>query len=109
MQPLVMTPGPGERALRFVGDRFRFTLNLAGGQSWPPGWRAFLRTNLGRGAALRKEIVQSAAGALRLPGASWHDLPMRPAGDAWTLELALAEAGFFKSKAYVVDEQGRQH
>ena len=109
MQPLVMSPGTGERALRFVGDRFRFTLNFAGGQPWPQGWRAFLRTNLGRAAVLRQEIIQARAGTLRLPGASWRDLPMRPAGDAWTLDLPLTESGFFKSKAYAVDEQGRQH
>ena len=104
-----MTPGTGERALRFVGDRFRFTLGQAGGQPWPQGWRAFLRTNLGRGPALRQEIIQASAGTLRLPGASWRDLPMRPGDNEWALELPLVEVGFFKSKAYAVDEQGRQH
>ena len=38
-----MTPGTGERLLRFVGDRVRFTLRAAEGASWPAGWRARLR------------------------------------------------------------------
>jgi len=39
-----MDPAPGERLVRFVGDRIRFALRDGGGHK---GWRALLRTNLG--------------------------------------------------------------
>jgi hypothetical protein len=35
MDKLIMTPAPGERLLRFVGDRVRFSLRLP--QGLPPG------------------------------------------------------------------------
>ena len=109
MQALVMTPGTGERAVRFVGDQIRFSLSRPGGAASGEGWRAFLRTNLGRGSALRPEISQSRAGRARLPGASWRDVPMHATEGEWVLELPVTEVGFFKSKAYAVDERGRQH
>jgi hypothetical protein len=49
-----MNPAPGGRALRFVGDKAQF--QLRGG---PPGARGFLRTNVGRAAALRAEIIEA--------------------------------------------------
>src|SRR6267143_73303 len=55
---LEMIPPTGERLLRFIGDRIRFTL--------------------------------------------------RRAGDEWFVELAFTEVGWFKAKAYAVDERGRQ-
>ena len=38
-------------------------------------------------------------------GASWRDVPMQKNGDAWQIELPLAEAGFFKAKAYLLDAE----
>ena len=52
----VMSPAPGERMLRFVGDRVRFTLKDAAGKR-RKGWYARLRTNLGRAEVLRREII----------------------------------------------------
>jgi predicted glycogen debranching enzyme len=101
-----MDPAPGERLLRFVGDRVRFALRDGGGQ---PGWRALLRTNLGRAATLRREIITAHAGGAVPAGASWRDLPMRKTGDGWQIELPLAEAGYFKAKAYLLDPKGWQH
>ena len=57
-----MEPAPGERLLRFVGDRVRFTLRAGAAR---PGWRALLRTNLGRAAARRREIISAHAGGCR--------------------------------------------
>src|SRR6266700_4851405 len=105
----MMSPAPGERLLRFVGDRVRFTLKDSKGGRRRAGWCARLRTNLGRAEVLRQEIIQAHAKGVPLAGASWCDLPMREDGDGWSLELPLAEVGFFKSKAYLIDEKGWQH
>jgi predicted glycogen debranching enzyme len=106
-QPVpIMEPATGERLVRFVGDRTRFTLHDGSGRN---GWRALLRTNLGRAAALRREIIAAHAGGPVHAGASWRDVPMQPNGDAWQIELPLAEPGFFKAKAYLLDPKGWQH
>jgi glycogen debranching enzyme len=106
-QPVpIMEPATGERLVRFVGDRIRFTLHDGSGRN---GWRALLRTNLGRAAALRSEIIAAHAGGPVPAGASWRDVPMQQNGDAWRIELPLAETGFFKAKAYLLDPKGWQH
>ena len=101
---------PGERLQRFVGDRIRFVLeDRAGTFPRRKGLRARLRTNLGRGELLCKEITQAQTRKLPLAGASWHDLPMRSEDGKWNVELTLTEPGYFKAKAYFIDEQGWQH
>ena len=40
---------------------------------------------------------------------SWRDVPMRFDGGVWSVKLALTEVGWFQSKAYAVDAEGRQH
>jgi len=98
-----MTPAPGERLVRFVGDHVRFTLRHT------PGTRqGLLRTNLGRGAGLRREIIAAHAGGAGHAGASWRDVPMQKNGDVWEIELPLAEVGFFKAKPYLLDAKGWQ-
>lgn len=106
---LIQTPAPGDRLVRFVGDRLRFTLHLARHQPLPEGWRACLRTNLGRGTVLREELL--AAVERRMPPTlcAWRDIPMRRDGDVWVLDLPLAEAGYFRAKACAVDERGWLH
>ncbi|MES1180981.1 MAG: hypothetical protein ABUL66_03870, partial [Verrucomicrobiota bacterium] len=101
-----MTPPPGERLLRFIGDTVGFTLRADHAHK---GWRALLRTNLGRAAALRREIISAHAGGAAAAGESWRDLPMQKTADGWQIELPLAEVGFFKSKAYLLDARGWQH
>jgi predicted glycogen debranching enzyme len=102
----IMEPAPGERLLRFVGDRVRFTLRAGIERA---GWRALLRTNLGRAAARRREISAANAGGAAAAGASWRDVPMKKIGGAWEIELPLAETGCFKAKAYLLDEKNWQH
>ncbi len=103
----MMFPPAGERVVRHVGDRFRFTLRLESGGK-PAITKAFLRTNLGRAAALRREIIESSGAVRPLAGESWRDVPMRLVGGEWMAEFALTEVGFFQAKAYCVDTQGRQ-
>ena len=103
-----MSPATGERLLRFVGDKIRFTLR-AEKLSPRQKWSARLRTNLGRAAAIRREILAAHAGGGVVANSSWRDVPMRPIADGWELELPLAEAGFFKAKAYLLDEKNWQH
>jgi len=102
----IMEPAPGERLLRFVGDRVRFTLR-AGAER--PGWHALLRTNLGRAAARRREIIAAHAGQAVVANSSWRDVPMQKTGAGWQVELPLAEVGFFQAKAYLLDEKNWQH
>jgi starch synthase (maltosyl-transferring) len=108
MQPQ-MLPAPGERARRFVGDRVKFLLRDKLGRPPEPGWRGVLRTNLGRADALRREILGAHTRGILSAGSSWRDIPMVPGPDGWSLELALAETGFFRAKAYLLDPRGWQH
>src|SRR3954468_872084 len=110
-----MVPAPGGRLLRFVGDKATF--QIKGG---PAGAKGFLRTNIGRAAALRAETIEAhnqqiAAHGLPvdhrsampvLQGASWRDIPMRKNGSVWEIELALGEVGYFQAKAFFIDEKG---
>ena len=57
-----MTPVAGERLLRFVGDRIQFMLRDENNRHARDGWRALLRTNLGRATELRREIISAHAG-----------------------------------------------
>jgi predicted glycogen debranching enzyme len=100
-----MNPPAGDRMVRHVGDRL--TLELHG---VPPGWQARLRTNFGRAARQREEIVKAHFENVPLAGSSWRDLPMPQGEDhVCRLTLPLAEVGFFKAKAYAVDPRGEQH
>jgi predicted glycogen debranching enzyme len=102
-----MNPVPGERLLRFVGDRVRFSLRLPGG--FPSGARAMLRTNLGKAERLRQEIIATHAGKNPMSVAFWRDVPLqRESSGEWAVELPLTDVGFYRSKAYLLDSQGRQ-
>ena len=109
-QPLsVMSPAPGERLVRFVGDTVCFSLRDGHGTGTGSGWQARLRTNLGRATVLRKEIIAAHAGGVVAAGESWQDLPMAKTADGWQIQLPLVETGFFKAKAFLIDPQGWQH
>jgi predicted glycogen debranching enzyme len=104
-----MTPATGERLLRFVGDKIIFSISA--GKEFAPSkkWSARLRTNLGRAAARRKEIIYAHAGQAVVANSSWRDVPMQPTADGWQIELPLAEVGYFNAKAYLLDEKNWQH
>ncbi|MGD1084430.1 MAG: glycogen debranching enzyme N-terminal domain-containing protein, partial [Verrucomicrobiota bacterium] len=102
-----MNPAPGERLLRFVGDRARFSLSAP--PSAARGARAFLRTNLGKAGRLRQEIIATHAGKNPLSVAFWRDVPLVPQPNGqWAVELLLTDVGFYRAKAYLVDAGGRQ-
>jgi predicted glycogen debranching enzyme len=103
-----MAPATGERLLRFVGDKVIF--QLRGGHPGPPKpLRALLRTNLGRAAARRREIIAAHAGQAVAANSSWRDVLMQKTAAGWQIELPLAEVGFFQAKAYLLDEKNWQH
>src|SRR5271170_7323070 len=105
MDNLLMSPAPGERLLRFVGDRVRFSLRLPQGQ--PPGARALLRTNLGKAARLRQEIIDSHAGKNPMSVAFWRDVPLRREDSGeWAVELPLTDTGFYRAKPYLAQADG---
>ena len=106
-----MYPKPGSRLAAYVGDSLPIVLeHFAAGK---PGWKAFLRTNVGRGALARREVIEKAGGreseSLTFGGASWRDIPLMPKSGKWEIDLAIAEVGFFRAKAYIVDPAGHQH
>jgi starch synthase (maltosyl-transferring) len=107
MDKLIMIPAPGERLLRFVGDRVRFGLRAP--QGFAKGWRAVLRTNLGKADRLRQEMVDTHAGKNPMSIAFWRDVPLQeqPSGE-WSIELPLTDVGFYSAKPYLLDPQGRQ-
>src|SRR4051812_3953211 len=106
----VMIPGTGSRLLRFVGDHVRFEVRDQIHTLPPEGWRAKLRTNIGRAAMLRRDIIEAHTQGLPPAGAAWRDLPMLLQADgSWALDLPITEPGFFKAKAYLVDPRGWQH
>ena len=104
-----MSPAPGSRLQRFIGDRIRFTLADSAGRPPAKGWQARLRTNLGRAALLQQEVLEAHTRVLPLAGASWRDLAMQQDDHGWSLELPLVEVGYFKAKAYLLDPKGWQH
>ncbi len=111
MARLEMFPATGERLVRFVGDRIVFQLRIPGGL--PEGGKAFVRTNLGKAATLRREIIASYAGKRPLSVSFWRDVAMAPSAlgdrELFEVSLPLGEVGFFRNKAFFVDEKGWQH
>jgi len=105
----VQTPATGERLLRFVGDKILFSIRAETKFAAQKNWSARLRTNLGRAAARRREIISAHAGQAVVANSSWRDVPMQPTTDGWEIELPLAEVGFFKAKAYLLDDKNWQH
>ncbi len=108
MPSLIMSPGPGSRLVGYIGDRVRFTLKMAD-SGLPPGWRALVRTNLGRAKSEREELIATRGSGHLYGGASWRDIPMEQQGDEWVLELALNRVGFVRVKPYAVDAAGKQY
>jgi predicted glycogen debranching enzyme len=104
-----MSPGTGGRLVRFVGDKILFAITAGKNPGAAKKWSARLRTNLGRAAARRREIISAHAGQAVVANSSWRDAPMQKTADGWQIELPLAEVGWFKAKAYLLDEKNWQH
>ena len=62
---------------------------------------AFLRTNLGRAAVKRQEIVDFTEKDKVILDRDWHDLPMLKKNEnCWEIKLPLVEAGCFQAKCW---------
>src|SRR5258708_23179613 len=108
MEKPLMSPAPGERRLRFVGDSLRVSLRHPAG-SFPIAARPMLRTNVGKAAATYREIIASYAGRHPMSVAFWRDIPLVKGADGtYAIELPLTEVGYFHAKAYMVDGNGFQ-
>jgi starch synthase (maltosyl-transferring) len=90
-------PAPGARQLHFTGDTLTFDLKV------PASWQgqAWLRTTLGHGRSMRREIVRQVERRENPLGRSWYDLPMTAHGQGnYRLTVALTEVGHFEAKGY---------
>ena len=106
---LTMHPQTGKGLVRFVGDFVRFELCPADTNAISEGVRARLRTTIGRGAELRREIRSAHFKNVPPAGLAWRDLEMEWDGGCWFIEMPLAEVGYYQAKAYLVDERGWLH
>lgn len=100
---LAQFPLPGERLLRFCGDRVLFSLEV------PPELKgnAFVRTNLGHAGISRREIIAEVESGEPRLGRDWFDIPMRAAGAGrFEAVLGLAEVGHFEAKCLFLPEDG---
>src|SRR5882724_11948492 len=107
MDGLIMSPAIGEKVVRYVGDRLRFTFRRPA--SPLPAGKAFLRTNIGNARRLRRDVIQGHSGHVLLAETFWRDVPMQQVEGEWVVELTLTEVGYFEAKAFFVDENRRQH
>ncbi len=105
----VMTPAPGERLLRYIGDRLVVRLTNT---AIPDGARGFLRTNLTRAALSRADVTTRGQdrlmGGSPFAGASWRDIPLDRVAGGFEVSLPLLEVGYFRAKAYYVVPSGAQ-
>lgn len=105
MNGLVQKPLPGEFSLRYRGDVQRFYLQLPGkaeGKAW-------LRTNIGRAATRRLELVNAVEKGKPVLARDWHDVVMRRLSDTeFVLDLPLTEVGVFEAKAFFLPSGERE-
>ncbi|MBM4149518.1 MAG: glycogen debranching protein [Lentisphaerae bacterium] len=94
---MIQQPSPGSRLVRFCGDIQSFSLDV------PASWQgeAWLRTNLGRSAAKRADVVRHSEAGTPLLATDWHDVRMAPASPGrFELEIPLLEVGEFEAKTF---------
>lgn len=100
---LEQTPRPGSAIVRHAGDLVRFELQA----SPESGASAWLRTNIGRAAVRRAEIVRHVETGAPLLECDWHDVPMAKVGAGrYAVTLPLIETGRFEAKAFVLPNGG---
>jgi predicted glycogen debranching enzyme len=94
------TPMPGARQLYFTGDTITFQLKVP--ESWDG--QVWLRTSLGHGRSVRREIIRQVDRQENPLGRSWYDIPMTAiAKGCHRLTVALTEVGHFEAKGYFLD------
>jgi len=94
---IVQQPEPGQKLLRFKGDVLVISLHL----DQPVAGTAGLRTNLGRAAIARREIVSAVDDHASTLEQDWFDLPMAQVDNqVFQLRLPLIDVGHFEAKAF---------
>lgn len=97
---LTQSPTPGLHRVMFQGDSITFALTLSEDR---PG-RAWLRTNLGHGDTIRREVIHAVTKNEPILARDWYDIPMtciRPCCHQVT--LGLSEVGHFEAKCYFLE------
>ena len=85
--------------MKYRGDVLEFRLELPRAQAG----RAWLRTDLGRAAARRREVIDHVERGEAILARGWRDIPMRRVGErGYALSLPLLEVGTFHAKALFV-------
>lgn len=99
MQMLRQTPSPGSTLRAVAGDVLTLTLQLPE----PRAGRAWLRTNIGRAAVRRRELVESTEAKRPALARDWHDIPMDEESPALhRVRVPLTEVGVFAAKTCFV-------
>lgn len=92
---MTQTPPPGTRVLRVAGDVLTFRLEGVGARAG----NAVLRTNLGRAAVRRRELMRHTEADDPLLARDWHDIPMQPTEEGgYQVRIPLTEVGWFAAK-----------
>lgn len=100
---LHQTPASGSNLVKYVGDLLELTLRCDGVHSG----EAFVRTNFGGAAAMRRELIVSVEEGVPILGANWVDMPMRRREDGtFVLCLPLSEVGLFDFKGCAIGADG---
>ena len=90
------TPNPEEFLLKWRGDTLTVTLELDS----PRTGRAAFRTNIGRAAVRRREIIDETEKGLTPLARAWTDIPLKEVKPGlFRAEIRLDEVGVFSGKA----------
>ncbi len=96
---ITLEPAPGSKLLHHRGDTLVFTLRI---NQCIQG-QAFLRTNLGKGRLVRKQIIDAVEKKVPTKGRDWFDIPMSEVDpQLFRLRLPLIEVGHFEAKALFI-------
>lgn len=95
------TPAPADRMVRFRGDIVRFQLRL----ETAPAGTAFVRTNLGQGRKVRREIIRNIELNEAPQGRDWYDIPMADIAEGcYEAAIPLNEVGHFEAKCLFIPD-----
>ncbi len=91
------------RRIFFAGNKVTFTLH---GLDPARSGRAIVRTNLGRGAVRRAEIISATEKNHSIPGLDWGDIELVKSGESASITLGLPEVGIFEAKCLFIPDDG---
>ncbi len=96
-------PAPGRHLVKFCGDTLTFTLTVPQSENGT----AWVRTNIGQAAEIRRETLRNVEQDDPPLGRAWFDIPMqRRDAQTFTVTLPLCESGHFEAKCFFL-AQGR--